>query len=399
MQTTATAHVTPHLLIVDDDPMLGEFIAEVATIVGYRCTLAATRAQFTQALGSDIALIMLDLMMPNTDGVELLRVLGEYGYAGRVALMSGVDKRVLETAETLGNMLGLRVLRHFQKPFRLAELQAFFQSHLTDYSPRNERPGDAQAISATELQRAITEDQFLLHYQPQLDIASGAVVGVEALVRWQHPERGLLYPDAFIGLAESLGLIDALGWLVMQRGLHEFRAFAGQRASFTLSLNVSAHSLTDLVLPDKLCTLAGAYGVAPSQIVIEITESGLIRELATALDILTRLRLKQFQLSIDDFGTGYAMMQQLRRVPATELKIDRPFVQDAVTDDRARVIVQKTVELGHELGMRVVAEGVETPQHLALLKAHACDLAQGYLFSRPLALPELLVWLGRGRPI
>jgi EAL domain-containing protein (putative c-di-GMP-specific phosphodiesterase class I) len=183
----------------------------------------------------------------------------------------------------------------------------------------------------------------------------------------------------------------------MQRGLCEFRVFTGHGALCTLSLNVSAHSLHDLALPDRLLALTHEYGVSPSQIVLEITESGLVRELATALDILTRLRLKQFQLSIDDFGTGYAMMQQLRHVPATELKIDRSFVQDVLTDDRASVVVQKTIELGHDLGMRVVAEGVETSTHLALLRARACDIAQGYLFSRPLAGPDLLAWLEQHR--
>jgi EAL domain-containing protein (putative c-di-GMP-specific phosphodiesterase class I)/FixJ family two-component response regulator len=395
MQTRAVEDDQPHLLVVDDDPDMGEFIADVAERVGYRCTLAADTVQFTRAMGPDITLIMLDLMLPEIDGVELLRVLVQHGYDGRLVLMSGMDKRVLESAEDLAKALGLRVLRHFQKPIRLVDLEAFLQQHMSSHAERGTSKRDSQTVSAEELQHAIAEDQFLLHYQPQLAIASGHVVGVEALVRWQHPERGLIYPDAFIGLAESLGLIDALGWLVMQRGLREFGTFAAHGAPCTLSLNVSAHSLGDLVLPDKLLALTRAYGVSPSRIVLEITESGLVRELAKALDILTRLRMKQFQLSIDDFGTGYAMMQQLRRVPATELKIDRPFVQDALTDDRASVIVQKTIELGHGLGMRVVAEGVETPRHLDLLKAHACDVAQGYLFSRPLALPDLLAWLGQ----
>jgi len=397
MQTTAAVGDKPHLLVVDDDPDMGAFIADVAEMVGYRCTLAADTAQFTMALGPDIALIMLDLVMPETDGVELLRVLGQHGYDGRLVLMSGVDKRVLETATELAKALGLRVLRHFQKPIRLVDLQAFFQHHVAGPTDSGTRKRDRQTVSAQELQRAIAEDQFLLHYQPQIEIASGRVVGVEALVRWQHPEHGLLYPDAFISLAESLGLIDALGWLVMQRGFSEFGMFAAHGAPCTLSLNVSAHLLGDLVLPDKLLALTRAYGVAPARLVLEITESGLVRELAKAFDVLMRLRMKQFQLSIDDFGTGYAMMQQLRRVPATERKIDRSFIQDALTDDWARVVVQKTIEIGHELGMRVVAEGVETPQHRDLLQTKACDVAQGYLFSRPLAVPDLLAWFERHR--
>ncbi|MGE3539131.1 MAG: EAL domain-containing protein [Candidatus Tectimicrobiota bacterium] len=395
MPRTVVADDRPHLLIVDDDPDIGEFIADVAEAVGYRSTLATDTAQFNQALGAGIALIMLDLVMPETDGVELLRTLGQHRYDGRIVLMSGYDKRVLETAEELARALGLQVLRYFHKPIRLAELRNFLQHHLADHGHRVGTKRAVQAVSTEELQRAIHEDQFLLHYQPQLDIVSGAVVGCEALVRWQHPERGLLYPDAFIGLAESRGLIDALGWLVMQRGLRDFAAFTLRAPTLTLSLNVSAHSLSDLTLPDRLLALTEASQVSPGCIVLEITESALLQELAKALDVLARLRMKQFKLSIDDFGTAYATMQQLRRVPATELKIDRPFVHDVLTDPRACLIVQKTIELGHGLGMHVVAEGVETPQHLNLLTTYACDIAQGYLFSRPLAVPELLAWLGQ----
>jgi len=398
MQTGTVPVATPHLLIVDDEPAVGKLIARIAQKIGYRCTLASDMAHFQRALGPDISLIMLDLMMPKTDGIELLRRLGEQGYKGRIMLMSGVNKRVLETATELAKTLGLQVLGGFHKPFQLAELKTFFQQHVAGHAESGQRTRDSQSISTQELQSAIAADQFLLHYQPQLDIASGQVVGVEALVRWRHPERGLIYPDAFIGLAESLGLIDALGWLVMQRGISECRAFMTHAPGVTLSLNVSAHSLDDLMLPDKLLTLTHEYGVAPSHIVLEITESGLVRDLAKALDVLARLRMKQFQVSIDDFGTGYAMMQQLRRVPATELKIDRPFVQDALTDDRARIIVQKTIELGHELGMRVVAEGVETSQQLAMLQTYACDVAQGYFFSRPLPVPDLRVWLEEHGP-
>jgi EAL domain-containing protein (putative c-di-GMP-specific phosphodiesterase class I)/CheY-like chemotaxis protein len=395
MLTRTAAGDQPHLLIVDDEPALGAMIAAVAQKLGYRCTLVGDTAHCLTAMDQAISLVLLDLLLPETDGIELLRVLGQRGYAGGVVLMSGVDKRVLATAAALAHALGLQVRGTLQKPFELQTLTAVLQHHMADHTARRGPPRACQGVAIQELARAIAEDQFILHYQPQLDVASGAVVGLEALVRWQHPARGLLAPEVFIGLAESWGLIEALGRLVLQRGLREFGAVRPHLRPLTLSLNVSAHALDDLALPDTLLALAQQYDVAPAQIIVEITESGLVRDLTTALDILTRLRMKGFQLSLDDFGTGYAMMQQLCRVPATEIKIDRPFVHAALTDDRAQLIVQKTIELGHGLGMRVVGEGVETAQHLALLKAYACDVAQGYLFSRPLAMPDLLAWLGR----
>jgi len=164
-----------------------------------------------------------------------------------------------------------------------------------------------------------------------------------------------------------------------------------------LSLNASVHSLHDLNFPDVLVSLAEKYGVSPSNITVEITESGLIQELSRTLDILTRLRMKQVKLSIDDFGTGYAMMQQLRNIPATELKIDKSFVQDMQGNERDRIMVQKTIEIGHELGMHVIAEGVENKEQLDLLHADGCDSVQGYYFSRPLPAHDLVRWLGSYR--
>ena len=220
------------------------------------------------------------------------------------------------------------------------------------------------------------------------------MIGLEALVRWQHPDRGLIFPDSFIGRMEKTGLIDELGWLAVNRGMSEVAQFVnGDGIAPMLSVNESVYSLHDLKFPDILLSLAEKYGIAPANITIEITESGLIKELADTLDILTRLRMKGFKLSIDDFGTGYAMMQQLKVIPATELKIDRSFILDMDKNERDRVIVQKTIEMGHELGMHIIAEGVETKNQLDFLHRKGCDSAQGYFFSRPLPANEMVTWL------
>jgi EAL domain-containing protein (putative c-di-GMP-specific phosphodiesterase class I) len=249
-----------------------------------------------------------------------------------------------------------------------------------------------------ELRSAIERNEFILHYQLQIDIATGRILGLEALVRWQHPERGLIFPDNFIGRAEELGLIDELGWLIMDRGLSEVGQFANSDGKAPmLSLNASVYSLHDLKFPDTLVSLAERHGVSPGNVTIEITESGLIEELSRTLDILTRLRMKHVKLSIDDFGTGYAMLQQLQNIPATELKIDKSLVQDIHGKDTDRIMVQKTIEMAHELGMQVIGEGVETQEQLDFLRMKGCDGAQGYLFSRPLPPEELMSWLGTYR--
>jgi EAL domain-containing protein (putative c-di-GMP-specific phosphodiesterase class I) len=336
--------------------------------------------------------------MPEMDGIELLRLLSERKCKAGIILMSGVDKRVLETAGQLAQALGLSIVGHLQKPFRLAELEEILARPAKPATLPIAQQGPQFITLYEELRSAIERNEFILHYQLQIDIATGRILGLEALVRWQHPERGLIFPDNFIGRAEELGLIDELGWLIMDRGLSEVGQFANSDGKAPmLSLNASVYSLHDLKFPDTLVSLAERHGVSPGNVTIEITESGLIEELSRTLDILTRLRMKHVKLSIDDFGTGYAMLQQLQNIPATELKIDKSLVQDIHGKDTDRIMVQKTIEMAHELGMQVIGEGVETQEQLDFLRMKDCDGAQGYLFSRPLPPEELMSWLGTYR--
>jgi len=255
-------------------------------------------------------------------------------------------------------------------------------------------------VTDDELRTALDCHQFVLHYQPQIDIPTGAVVGLEALVRWEHPEQGLIFPDNFISRLEALGLIDRLGWIVANQALIQLRRCPEAGGSIpTISMNVSLSSLRDLKFPDTMAALIAAHAVPPEKVILEITETCLIEELARTLDVLTRLRMKQVQLSIDDFGTGYSMMQQLRNIPATELKIDRSLVRNLDRSERDRVMVLKTMEMGHQLDMRIVAEGVETPQQLEFLRANGCETAQGYLFSPALPVDALSSWLANYRTI
>ena len=387
------------LLVIDDEADVGEFVSAAAEAMGVECTTTTDATIFLKALTPETTTILLDLMMPEMDGIELLRLLSERKCKASIILMSGVGKRVLETAEQLAQVLGLSIIGHLQKPFRLAQLEEILEkpaepaiAPIVEQTPKSSTLDD-------ELRRAIERDEFILHYQPQIEIETGCVIGLEALVRWQHPERGLIFPDEFIGRMEELGLIDELGWIVTKRGMSEIGLFANSSGqSPMLSLNASVYSLTDLLFPDTLVSIAQKHGISPEKITVEITESGLIKELARALDILTRLRMKQVKLSIDDFGTGFAMMQQLQLIPATELKIDKSLVQNIQGKDTDRILIQKTIEMAHDLGMKVMGEGVETQEQLEFLRLNGCDGVQGYLFSRPLPPRELRSWLGMYLP-
>lgn len=382
------------ILVIDDENDVSEFVSSAAQAMGFECTPTSDAKTFLEALRPDTTLILLDLIMPEMDGIELLRLLGRQKCKAGIVLMSGVGKRTMETAGKLAEVLGLSIVGHLQKPFRLAELEEMLQKQAEPQPLPGVNHAQAIVLGKEELQAAIDRNEFVLHYQPQLNIATGHVIGVEALVRWQHPERGLIFPDDFIGRMEELALIDELGWIVVDRGMSEVAQFAnGDGIPPMLSLNASVYSLHDLRFPDVLVSYAERHGVSPSNVTIEITETGLIKELSRTLDILTRLRMKQVKLSIDDFGTGYAMMQQLKNIPATELKIDKSFVQDMEGNERDRIMVQKTIEMGHDLDLHVIAEGVETKQQLDLLRLDGCDSVQGYFFSRPLPAEKLVRWL------
>lgn len=382
-----------HILIIDDEEDIGEIISLVADNLGFSSCYVTEFDAFKQQLTPQTDVVIVDLMMPGTDGIELLRYLRQQDYQAGIILMSGFDQRVLETAQEMAKALGLQVLGLFQKPLRVADLEARLQALQLAQAVAEPVALPAINISEAELHHALAHQEFLVYYQPQIEIKTGKPVGMETLVRWQHPLHGLIAPGAFIDSVEAAQLIDPLTWHVVERMLSDSEWFQRQGWEPNFSVNFSVLSLHDLQLPEHLSALAKKHQVSLSRLVVEITESGLIDELATALDILARLRLRGAQVSIDDYGTGYSMLQQLQRVPANEIKIDQSFVRVATSNASARVLVQNTIELARQLDLRVVAEGVEDERTLSLLAELGCDLAQGYLFSPPLPARELCAWL------
>ncbi|MGB7547641.1 MAG: EAL domain-containing response regulator [Terracidiphilus sp.] len=386
------------ILVIDDDEVVGELVAASARAMGLHCVATRDVKTFLNLVTPETTLILLDLMMPEMDGIEVLRLLGERRCKARILLISGMNKRVLETAEKLAQTLGLSVVGHLQKPFQLAELKKVLGAHAAPETADAGKESPQIAITDEQLHGAFARNEFVVHYQPQIGIATGEVTGVEALSRWQHPELGLILPERFLARAEALGLMDKLCWLTADRALAEVKQFAGRDGTLPrLSLNASVRTLRDLKFPDLLVSLATRHNVPTEKIAVEITETGLIQELSRTLDVLTRLRMKGIQLSIDDFGSGYAMMRQLQNVPATELKIDQHLVWNMHANGSDRVMVEKIIEMGHALDMEVIAEGVKTREQLDLLRQRGCDGAQGYLFSPPLPAGEMATWLAAHR--
>jgi EAL domain-containing protein (putative c-di-GMP-specific phosphodiesterase class I)/CheY-like chemotaxis protein len=383
---------TSRVVVIDDEAEIGELIAAAAEGMGMACTAMTSASRWAEALDPGVVAVLIDLMMPGMDGIELVRKLGSEGCRAPIVLISGHDKSVLNTVEQMARALGLRTAGVLRKPFRIVDIEALLAGLRTPSQAPIARSRFNEPVSETDLRHAIDRDEFVVHYQPQVELATGRLAGVEALVRLQHPQRGLVYPDLFIPVAERAGLIGEMTNLICQRALREFGALASL-AGASLSINISAWSLDDLSLPDRLELIAEQCGVDMSRVMLEITESGLIREFGKALDIFARLRLRNAGLSIDDFGTGYSSMAQLRRIPLTELKIDRMFVMDMLDDESSKAVVEETIGLGHRLKLKVVAEGVETAAQAQALQQCGCDIGQGYLYSRPIPIDDLARWV------
>ena len=259
------------------------------------------------------------------------------------------------------------------------------------------RPG---LRTAEELRAAMVRDELVLHHQPQLDVATGEVVGVEALLRWQHPERGLLGPGEFLPAAEGHGLMGPLTAHVLAQAARQAALWRAEGLDLRMSVNVSATNLADRALPQQLAELLLEHGLPASCLVLEITESVLVRDDDRTVAVLAELADLGVEMSIDDFGTGWSSLAQLHRLRFTELKLDRSFIVDLLSDERAVAITASTIDLAHALGLRVVAEGVEDEATLRRLADLRCDVSQGWLHARAMPADELVTWVARhaGRP-
>ncbi len=384
----------PHLLIVDDEPDIGEFIRNIAVLAGFDAEFIDEASQFEACYHPDTRVVVLDLFMPERDGIELLRVMAELNAKTAIILISGYDKSVLNSARKLAKEQGLFVAGTLAKPFRYDEIELLLNNLALLPLENQSQTGQTRsgAISEQALKNALETDQLVVHFQPQVEFGNGKLAGVEALVRWQHPDHGLLMPGRFIPLAEQSGLIDRLTDVVIEKSLQQLGEWLQQGLRINVAINMPPVSLKNLHFPEYISERINACGLAAEQVTLEVTETTLMQELARSLDILTRIRMKGMSLSIDDFGTGYSSLVQLYRIPFTELKIDLSFVKHAVSDPEALAIVKMTTMLGHELGMSIVAEGVEDQSTWHLLKQLGCDIAQGYYIAKPMPGEKILAW-------
>jgi EAL domain-containing protein (putative c-di-GMP-specific phosphodiesterase class I)/FixJ family two-component response regulator len=372
------------LLIVDDEPAIGAFVGRVASNIGYEILAVSTADKFLEHVRNwRPTHIVMDLQMPVVDGLALLSNLAAEKCTASIILISGVDRTVVEAARRIAIDRGLAVTGALTKPIRVADLVDALSIG------KREDPW----LTVAELSAALDRAEFNLLYQPKVALESGEITGVEALIRWQHQSRGTISPLDFIPFAESSIFIDQLTHWVNKAACEQLCAWDAAGAALDMALNISARNLHEPRFADVLEAQCRNAGVAPARVTLELTETAAMHDAVQMLDVLTRLRLKGFKLAIDDFGTGYSSLVQLHRMPFSEIKIDRAFVIDCTTSAESRSIVRLVIDLAHALGMKAVAEGVESADALDLLRELGCDQAQGYFISRPIAagnVPDMM---------
>jgi EAL domain-containing protein (putative c-di-GMP-specific phosphodiesterase class I) len=388
----------PRILLVDDDPFMLALQSRMLRGMGYQHVRSAGGGQAAltalQQHASSADIIVCDLKMPGMDGVEFLQRLNGGLFTGSVILLSGEGARIMHTVRKLLSGGRMTILGALEKPARPESLRELIGCWKTSAGAAP-APAIARPVTAAEVHAATERDEWLLHYQPKVDLQTGALVGAEALVRWNHPIHGLLFPDSFIGAAEECGAIDQVTDWVMRRAMGQLARWAAGGVAIQVAINLSMDNLRAADFARRAESIVREAGVAPQDVTLEITESRAMSPSPEPLESLVRLRLQRFKLSIDDFGTGHSSLAQLRDVPFTELKIDRGFVHGARGNQIIRPILEGSIGIAKRLGMLCVAEGVETEQDWRLLRELDCDVAQGYFIGRPMGAAQFPEWLGR----
>jgi EAL domain-containing protein (putative c-di-GMP-specific phosphodiesterase class I)/ActR/RegA family two-component response regulator len=338
-------------------------------------------------------LAVIDLEMPGMDGIELIQQLQQQGVEMPLIVASSREASLLQSVETMIQALGMNVLGALQKPLSSEKISAALNAFKPGGNVSQKRADPGPSVCESELAVAISERQIVPFYQPKVDVQTGILKGVEALARWIHPQRGMIAPDQFIPLAEACGLIHDLTIAMMDQSMQQAAIWHSRGLPIKVAVNLSPLSLEQPDFMQRILDLLGRHALAADRLVLEITEGSVVANKGNSLGMLARLRLKGFGLSIDDYGTGFSSMQQLARIPFTELKIDRSFVHGAHQRKNLRVILQSALDMAQRLELVTVAEGIETIEDWRLLQSSGCNIGQGYLIAKPMPANELPIWL------
>ncbi len=385
------------ILVVDDDGFQRDVIGAQLASLGWTDVVFADSGEGALALyavqGKRIGLLISDLSMPDMDGLVLMRHLVAQQFTAPVVLLSGVHDEILGSAATLAAAHGLDILGVLHKPCNPQALGKAL-SHIKDRAAATAiRTTQAEALNPAGLALALAQHAIVPWYQPKLDARTGLAVGVEALARWTPEGAAPISPARFIPALEAAGLIDGLFFSMARQAATDLAHWRQLGLKLKMAINLSMDTAHNLEVPDRLGQIVHEAGLQPADFVIEVTESRLMMDRSVAMETITRLSLMGFVLSIDDFGTGYSSLVQLIDLPFRELKIDGGFVQRSDNERKAQAIVRIAILLGQQLGMSVIAEGVETQAQMDFVLSNGCNHVQGYYFARPMPMQDCTEWL------
>ncbi|MEL6753745.1 MAG: EAL domain-containing response regulator [Pseudomonadota bacterium] len=379
------------VLIVDDDPLFLGVADALIRSLGADKVFCHDRPNeaLSQVMRApeDVDLILCDLNMPDMDGIGFIRALSDRGFKGPFIIVSAEANAVIKSVEKLAEMVGINILGGLKKPLRQDDLKA-----LLNQARVNALQAMSSAMTEKHVRAALSDGRVIPVYQPQLNLTQMQFDGIEVLCRLADKEGKLGPPGALLAAAEEHGLMTPLTFYLMRRSLSDLESWLKESPSHSVSVNISALTLADRSLPKTLTTMVARMGLETRQIILEVTEDRLLKFGPDTLEVLARLRIAGFGLSIDDFGTGATSMEQLKRFPFTELKIDRAYVQGTQEDDFAREVLTTSARLAQIVGLSCVAEGVETPADLEQVAAAGVHRVQGYLLARPMLAEDFARW-------
>jgi len=379
------------ILIVEDQPFQREYLLNLFREQGVEQLRAAEDgAEALRWLEQErFDLVLSDLMMPGLDGVQLIQRLATLRHPPLLAIMTSASRRLMGSACMVARAHGITVLEQIAKPARAPVIRRLLEKLTSRLEREEQRQAPAMAApTREELVRALERREFRAWFQPKASLIDGRIVAAEALVRWEHPQHGVLRPASFMEVLTAAGLDEALLWVMLEQALQAQADWAQLGFRLSVAVNLPTHLLDDPELPDRLAEFVAERGGVPAHIVFELLECSSTATPANYYAGTCRLRMKGFGLAQDDFGQGYSSLYNLVSTPFTELKIDRALVHGCVDDEGLAAALESIVKLGRQLGLEVIAEGVEHPDELALLRKLRCDCAQGYLFSKPVP-PEV----------
>ena len=378
------------LLVLDDEQDVASTICLMARYAAYEAESTGDSDVFMERVHTwSPTHVIVDLQLADRDGIEVIHELANIGCESAVIIVSGLGGRILDSSARAVSENGLRLLGTLSKPFSRSELLSLLASNVPYCAPSE--TASPRRITVGELREALDTRAFVAHFQPKISCSTGALVGFECLARWHRPQGDVVAPDQFITLAEQSGLIDELTRQIYHFALTNM-PLRSEIPAIKYALNLSPVNLADETFPHWLLTECERIGIAPTRIILELTETASMNNPLALLENLTRFRIRGFQLSIDDFGVGYSSLVQLSRLPFSELKIDQMFVRNLSTSEESRKIVSAVAGLGKSLGLNVVAEGVEDEAALDYLRDQGCDEAQGYFIAQPMDWSAASAW-------